>query len=260
MITSSKNPKIQWVSRLIRKSNARHADKAFVIEGVRLIEEAYFADWEINHILYTETLSDRGMNLVNNFHGSETEIEIVSENVMRTISDTKNPQGITAVVGMQSLAVTDQLYLILILDQLRDPGNMGTLLRTCAAANVQAVFITPNSVDIFSPKVLRAGMGAQFQIPILSAGWSEIKNLVSNSNLHVYLATSAGGSVYYEAEFQRPLALIIGGEAEGASEMALQLADSYIKIPMPGGGESLNAAFAAGILLFEIARQREQKQ
>ena len=92
MITSSKNPKIQWVSRLIRKSNVRHADKAFVIEGVRLIEEAYSADWEINHILYTETLSDRGMNLVNDIRGSETEIEIVSENVMRTISETKNPQ------------------------------------------------------------------------------------------------------------------------------------------------------------------------
>jgi TrmH family RNA methyltransferase len=107
---------------------------------------------------------------------------------------------------------------------------------------------------------MRAGMGAQLRIPILSTGWSEIKNLVANSNLHVYLATSVGGGAYYEAEFQQPMALIIGGEAEGASEIALQLTDSKVKIPMPGGGDSLNAAVAAGIMLFEIARQREQKQ
>jgi TrmH family RNA methyltransferase len=260
MITSSKNPKVQRIKRLQSKSKERQAEKEFVIEGVRLMEEAHSANWEFKQVFVTETLSGRGRKLVEVIQESGTKIDSVSSNVMRAISDTKNPQGIAAVIGLKTLPLPDQLNFVLILDKLRDPGNLGTILRTSVAANVQAVFLTPGSVDVLSPKVLRAGMGAQFRIPILPENWIEIDNLLMGANLHVYFATSAGGDSYYAADFKRPLALIIGGEAEGASDRALQDADSKITIPMPGGGESLNAAVAAGILLFEIARQRENNQ
>jgi TrmH family RNA methyltransferase len=256
MITSTQNPRIQWVRRLQSKSRYRQADNVFIIEGVRLIEEAQSANWGFRYIFFTETLGDRGKKLVDHFIGTETKLELVSANVMQAISDTKNPQGILAVLEMKSLPLPGRLDFVLILDRLRDPGNLGAILRTAAAANVQAVFLTTGSVDAYSPKVLRAGMGAQFRLPIQYKDWIEIKNQVKSASLKIYLATTGGGISCYEAGFQHPLALIIGGEADGASDLILQSADSRVMIPMPGGGDSLNAAVAAGILLFEVTRQR----
>ncbi len=257
MITSTKNPTIQWARRLQSKSKERHAENVFVIEGVRLIEAALDANWGARYIFYTETLSDRGMNLVKAYEGRNTQIEAVSSNVMQAISDTKNPQGILAVIEIKSLPAPENIDLILVLDQVRDPGNLGTILRTAAAAGVQAVYLPLGTVDAFSPKVLRAGMGAHFRLPIFSISWNEISSLINGANLHVYLATAEDGKSYYDSDFQRPLVLIIGGEAEGASRTAVEETDSLINIPMPGGGDSLNASVAAGILLFEIARQKE---
>ncbi|MGB7094159.1 MAG: RNA methyltransferase substrate-binding domain-containing protein, partial [Anaerolineales bacterium] len=157
MISSTKNPKIQWVLRLQNKSKDRHADQVFAIEGVRLLEEARASDWKIRSIFYADTLSDRGMNLVNASLNTGTQIESVSPKVMSAISDTKNPQGILAVIEMRSLPVPDQLNFALILDQMRDPGNLGTIRRSAAAAGVQVVYLSPGTVDAFSPKVLRAG-------------------------------------------------------------------------------------------------------
>ena len=260
MISSTKNPKIQWVLRLQKKSKDRHDEQVFAIEGVRLLEEARASDWKIRSIFYADTLSDRGMNLVNASLNTGTQIESVSPKVMSAISDTKNPQGILAVIEMRSLPVPDQLDFALILDQIRDPGNLGTILRSAAAAGAQVVYLSPGTVDTFSPKVLRAGMGAHFRLPIHNARWIDICSRIKSAELHAYLATSEGSDTYHDSDFQRPLILIIGGEAEGASQTAYQVADSQIKIPMPGGGESLNASVVAGILLFEIARQRENKK
>ena len=258
MITSTKNPRIQWVRRLQSKSKERQAEQVIVIEGVRLLEEAQESNWVIRSIFYTETLSDRGMNLVNAYKDSETRLEIASSNVIQAISDTKNPQGILAVIEVQSIPVPDQLDFLLILDGVRDPGNLGTIIRTAAAAGVQAVYLTPGTVDAFSPKVVRAGMGAHFRLPIHCASWIDICSRIKSTNLHAFLATSKSGDSYYDADFQRALVLIIGGESEGASKTAIQVSDSQLQIPMRGGGESLNASVAAGILLFEIAHQREK--
>lgn len=257
MITSVKNPKIQWVKRLQNKPKERQANKVFVVEGVRLVEEAHASNWRIINTFVSETLSVRGKHIVDEIRRAETKIEVVNENVMRSISDTKSPQGIVAIIEMTKLPLPRPLDFILILDQLSDPGNMGTILRTCAAANVQAVFLTEGCVDAYSPKVLRAGMGAQLRVPIEAMNWDEISAHVDASKLHVYLSSAGNGEPYYQVDFQRPLALIIGSESQGVSETAAKHADSKVMIPMPGGGESLNAAVAAGILVFEIARQKE---
>ena len=232
-------------------------EQAFVVEGVRLLEEALESHWRVKFMVYTDDLGERGMNLVEAFEALDTQGELVSKRVMRAVSDTKNPQGILTVIEMQAVQVPDQLDFILILDQIREPGNLGTILRSAEAAGVQAVFMIPGTVDPYSPKVLRAGMGAQFNLPIQISNWDEIMSQISYSNLHTYLAEADQGDVYHQVDFQRPLALIVGGEAEGAGQMAHKISDSLIHIPMPGGGESLNASVSAGILLFEIARQRE---
>ena len=118
------------------------------------------------------------------------------------------------------------------------------------------MFLPPGTADAFAPKVVRAGMGAHFQLPILSAGWEEIEARLSGAKLNIYLAAAGEGQVYTQADFRAPLALVIGSEAEGAGEAAARLAQARVHIPMPGRMESLNAAAAASILLFEVVRQR----
>jgi TrmH family RNA methyltransferase len=149
---------------------------------------------------------------------------------------------------------------LLICDTIRDPGNIGTIMRTALAARVQAIFLTPGSVDCYSPKVVRSAMGAHFRMPVFEMDWEEIDGFLSQTSAgqdkHIYLADSKGGLSYFQADFRSPLALIVGGEAEGAGKEARQLATERVHIPMPGRVESLNAAVAASILLFEVVRQR----
>jgi TrmH family RNA methyltransferase len=213
--------------------------------------------WQVHSLFYTDDLGERGMNLVGAFQERDTKVELVSENVMQAISDTRNPQGILAVLEICDIPLPEGLSFLLILDQIREPGNLGTILRSAAAAGVEAVFLSPGSVDPFSPKVLRAGMGAHFTLPVHLLSWDEIKSQIERLKLHSYLASVNGGKVYHQADFHHPLALIIGGEAGGASDKAFKASDSLIHIPMYREAESLNASVAAGILLFEIARQRE---
>lgn len=257
MITSIQNPKVQMVRRLMSRSKERWAEAAFVVEGVRLVEEAQLAGWEARFLIYSEELSERGMGLVESFHNQGINAEITSKYIMHKISDTKHPQGILGVFDMASLPISSNLDYMLILDQIRDPGNMGTILRSASAAGVQIVYLSPGSVDPFSPKVLRGGMGAHFKLPIIKAAWEEIEIKIKHYEMHCYLATIQRGLAYYEADFLIPFSLIIGSEAYGAGDQALKLADTMVSIPMPGGGESLNASVAAGILLFEASRQRE---
>jgi TrmH family RNA methyltransferase len=258
MITSVHNPKIQTVRKLQSLVKARLEGQSFVIEGVRLAEEALQTGWEARQVLFTAYLDQRGKEVLNGFSTRGVPVEQVSDTVMKAISETEAPQGVLVVLALRSLPIPSSVDFILILDGVRDPGNLGTILRTAAAAGVQAVLLPPGSTDAFAPKVVRAGMGAHFYLPIRHSSWDEIKRILkeSGANLRVYLADSDAGSEHTQVDFRSPLALIIGGEAAGAGTEAISLADERVRIPMPGGAESLNAAIAAGILLFEVVRQR----
>jgi RNA methyltransferase, TrmH family len=256
MITSRHNPKIQWVRNLQARGQERRATELFVVEGVRLVEEAQVSGWDIELVLYTEGLSQRGRKLLESFVEQGVNTEQVAPNVMEVASDTQTSQGILAVIGYRSIELPEQLDFVFIPDGVRDPGNLGTMLRTAAAAGVSAVFLPPGVVDPFSPKVVRAGMGAHFRLPIQSLEWGEIEQIVHDAALYVYLAAAGEGLAHLDCDFRLPLAIVVGGEAEGASRVAQNLADARIHIPMPGGGESLNAAVAAGVLLYEVVRQR----
>ncbi len=258
MITSIRNSKVQQIRALLEEHKEREETQSFVIEGVRLVEEALNCNWLPKRVLYGEGLSERGRMLIDEFIARHVEVEEVSSSVMRYISDTETPQEILAVLPQQELSVAEELNFIVIADQLRDPGNLGTLFRTASAAGVQAVIVTPGTVDPFSPKILRSGMGAHFKLPILQRSWQEIDDLmiVDHSKLKVFVAEPAEGIPYWQLDLKQPLALVIGSEAEGAGWEARQRADELIQIPMPGKSESLNAAIAAGILIFEVVRQR----
>lgn len=253
MITSNQNPKIKLVRALLGRPKERREAGAFVVEGVRLVEEAAKGDWRFEIVLYDETLSERGRLQVESLRSKGVDVEEVSPSVMKSISETEAPQGILAVVEYLQLPIPQSPNFILIPDQVRDPGNLGTLLRSAAAAGVQAVLIPPETTDAFAPKVLRSGMGAHFRLPIQEMSWSEIEKAVAG--MRVYVADMDGRSCW-ETDLRQPVALIIGSEAEGVSEFARKMANGKISIPMSGETESLNAGVAGSVLMFEVMRQR----
>jgi TrmH family RNA methyltransferase len=179
---------------------------------------------------------------------------------MDSLSDTETSQGLLLVMPVTPLTLPATLDFVIVVDQLRDPGNLGTIIRSAKAAGVQAFFLTTGSVDVYSPKVIRSAMGAHFNLPILTMKWSEIHRLCLQQTpaLKIVLAESENALPYWESDFRQPVALVIGGEANGPSEEVRNSVNENVKIPMPGGSESLNAAVAASILLFEVVRQRNQ--
>jgi len=256
MLTSTKNPRIQQIRKLQSIARTRRKEGVFVVEGVRLVEEAMMAGWRPIIVLYTEDINERGQQVVERFRAAGSEILTVAPYVMEAASDTQTPQGILAVLPIPGWELTATPTFVLIPDRVRDPGNLGTLLRTALAAGVDAVILPPGNVDAFSPKVVRAGMGAHFKLPIIFMDWETIGERLAG--LSVFLADSGGGATHLETKFDHPLALIIGGEAAGAGDQAKKLATDRVHIHMPGGAESLNAAVAGSILMFEVVRQRSQ--
>ena len=254
MITSAQNSKLKLARSLMGRPKERLMARAFVAEGVRLVEEALSTGWPVRYALYTAEISARGRELVEKLGANGVEVDQVPEMLLNAVSETETSQGLLAVLDYSPLALPGSLNFAFIADSIRNPGNLGTLLRTAAAAGVQAVFLPPETTDAFAPKVLRAGMGAHFRLPIHSLNWDEIRG--ATRALKIYLADMQG-SPCWQTDFSLPLALIVGGEAEGASEDARRLADGTVSIPMPGQVESLNAGVAGAVLMFEVVRQRK---
>jgi len=255
MLSSTSNSKVKYIRALQARSRNRRESQAIVVEGVRLVEESLNANWDAQLIFYTDDLNPRGWDIIDAYRQKNVEVIQVSPEVMRAVCDTQTPQGILAVLPMDQIFHPDDLNFVLILDDVRDPGNMGTLLRTALAARVDVVLLPPGNVDPYAPKVLRAGMGAHFSLPIRTIDWDEVREIITP--LQVFLTDAAGVHIYSQIDLTIPLALIIGGEANGAGPKARSLADHTLNIPMPGGIESLNAAAAGAILMFEIVRQRQ---
>jgi RNA methyltransferase, TrmH family len=261
MITSTSNPKIQYIRSLLGKKQFREENHAFVVEGVRLVEEVLRAKQKPKIIAYSPKLSSRGQKIVSTFLELKIECEEVAENVMTSLTDTETAQGILAVLPFPELPFPQKPDFLVIADEIRDPGNLGTILRSSLSAGVQGIILTPGTVDAFAPKVLRSGMGSQFFLPIVTMGWKEITSQIKKRikpPLNFFYTISKKGEPYWKKDFTQPLALIIGGEAEGVSPEAVRVADDSVQIPMPGQTESLNAAVAAGIFIFEVVRQRSK--
>jgi TrmH family RNA methyltransferase len=197
--------------------------------------------------------------LLDIFGSAGSAIEEVDGRILHSLSDTDTSQGILALVPQPAATLPGDWDLLLVLDQIRDPGNLGTILRSAAASGVQGVIMTPGSVDVYSPKVVRAGMGAHFRLPLLTLDWPEISAVCKQKRTDpaaLLIADSSGGSPCWQTNLRQPVALVIGSEADGPQPAAFAAGDGMLHIPMPGAAESLNAAMAASILLYEIVRQR----
>jgi len=254
MITSSQNPKIKLVRQLLNQSKARKKKGAFVLEGIRLLEEAVNTEFSPQLLLYTTELDQRGCQLVKDFESRGVVSEETLPEVLRSVSDTETPQGILAVYPLFSLPLPDPADFLLIADEIRDPGNLGTILRSALAAGADGVLLSPGTVDPFSPKVVRAAMGSHFYLPILTTSWEGIKTITRD--LTIFLADMNAGADLWQSNLRDPLAIIIGGEAHGPGKSSRDLANHAIHIPMNEKSESINAAAAGAVLLFEVRRQR----
>ena len=256
MITSLQNDKVRYVRTLQRRRRVRQREQRFVLEGVRLVEEVVRAGFPPGLVFYTErTESDERVGmLLAALRGMGDICYAVSEPVMAACSDTETPQGILAVVPIPSMCCPERPTLTLVLDQVRDPGNLGTILRTALAAGVEQVLLTPGTVDATNPKVVRAAMGAHFHLPVAMRQWDGISQAVAGCD--VWLAEPEGSACYTAVDWTRPAALIVGGEAAGAGKRARTLAQGRVSIPMAARVDSLNTAVATAVVLFEVVRQR----
>ena len=229
----------------------------FVAEGLRTVEEAIKAGVQPAFLFHTPTMLDvpRANQVLSKALERGVDVQAVSEPVMAAMADTVTPSGLLAVLPMPASHIPQPLTWTLVLDGLRDPGNLGTILRSALAAGVEWVATTPGTVDVYSPKVVRAGMGAHFRLALsVDQPWRTLaETLVGMS---VLLADAHQGSPYWQVDWRQPTALVIGGEAEGAAPAAKRLVIGHIMIPMRQDVESLNAAVAASVLLFEAVRQR----
>lgn len=255
MITSSANPKVKFVRGLQAKRAAREAEGLFVVEGVRLVEEAANAAAPPRLVFHTADLDPRAQAVLQRLAARGAQVEAVTPAVLAAASDTQSPQGLLVLAPMPALPAPAALTLALVLDGLGDPGNLGAILRAASAAGVEAVFLAPGTVDPYNPKVVRAAMGAHFHLPIIAANWDDLARRLAG--LDLWLAEARAGQPYHSVDWRQPSALIIGSEASGPSAPARRLAPRQVSIPMPGPAESLNAAIAAAVILFEAARQRQ---
>jgi RNA methyltransferase, TrmH family len=261
-ITSTSNHRIKLARKLYRK---RHRDQTglCVLEGLRLVQDAWAAGAEFDVIFVAEVEPTEAEILPDPSFVAEARRQSIpiltaSREVMAAITETVTPQGIVAIVRIPDPTLPANPGLILVMDRVRDPGNAGTLLRSAAAAGVELVLLGPETVDAYNDKVLRAGMGAHFRLPLRACeDWGEIRSILGERA--IYVADTGGKTAYDRVDWQQPSALIVGGEASGPSDEARQMA-TPVAIPMHGGTESLNAAVAGSIILFEAARQRRKSQ
>jgi len=253
MITSNKNAKVKYVVRLQAERRFRWRERAFVVEGTRWLTELASVGHPLKLVFCTEDWRSSA-NHEAILQQVAAPVQVVSPEVMADLSDTETAPGVLSVAEMVLRPFPPTPTLLLVLDGVANPGNLGTMLRTAAAAGVDGVLLGPGCVDPFNPKVLRGSMGAHLRLPIQDANWAEMAGLLAG--LTVWLADVAEGVAYTAVNWRSPSVLVIGSEARGVGNEAERVANGRCTIPMHAATESLNAAIAAGIILFEAARQR----
>ena len=268
MITSTSNQQMKQVSLLLKKSKERKNTKSFVVEGPRMVVEApvdtlkavYVAESYENNKENAILLSELKDKCVK----ANVTYEVVADNVFKSVSDTQTPQGIMAVVAMpeydlDQLLDGDRTHL-LVLESIQDPGNLGTMVRTGEGAGVTGIIMNKTTVDLFNPKTIRSTMGSIYRVPFYVAeDLGETMKELQARGISLYAAHLKGEHSYDEEDYTKACGFLIGNEGNGLSDEIANLADAYIKIPMEGQVESLNAAISATLLMYEANRQRRRK-
>lgn len=254
MITTSQNKQVKRILKLKKSARERRKEQLFLVEGIRMFEEIP-AD-RLYKVYATEEFQKAHQEMF-----SKMEPELVSPQVMKEISDTMTPQGVLALVKMKEFQMeqlAEENALLLVLENLQDPGNLGTILRTGEGAGVTGIIMSRDTVDIYNPKVIRSTMGSIFRVPFVYAdNMEQVMEFLKKNQITAY-AAHLDGTNYTKEDYNKGTAFFIGNEGNGLSRELTRAADHMIRIPMNGKVESLNAAMAAGLLMYEARRQREE--
>ncbi|OGC92664.1 MAG: hypothetical protein A2142_05060 [candidate division Zixibacteria bacterium RBG_16_48_11] len=245
-----------------QQKKSRKSDNSFVVEGTRLTEEALKSSWNVKELFYSHSFKDsaEGQMLLDLARRKRIEVTEVQEKVVRKMAETQTPQGVVAVVEHRSfdleLFLDQKPAFTLALESLKDPGNLGTIIRTADALGVEGIFLSAQSVELYNPKVVRSSMGSLFHLPIFYP--VPILELLHRlkGDIKIVASLASGGANCKQVDFSDPICLLIGGEAFGLSKEVQALADSKVSIPDYGSAESLNVSVAAGILMYEIAQSK----
>lgn len=264
MITSKQNERIRITKRLHRR---RYRDQTglFIAEGLRLVETILSTN-NILELYYTAELlnTDRGRSLLALCDNEKMKIFQCSDSVFAELSMTENTQGVLAVVNQPKplLDWHQQLEqgIVLVVDRIQDPGNLGTILRTSLAAGIDGIWLLKGTVDLFNPKVVRASMGAIMNLNFSCLTSSQCIELARNHDLELIVTDIEAGVEYFQQDFRKKLALVVGNEASGVDADLIKAAKKSIYIPTTDAVESLNVSVATSILLYEIVRQRKFEQ
>ncbi len=267
VITSTDNRQIKNVSVLMKKAKERKNQGVFVVEGPKMCFEAPFSWVETVYIAESFYRDSEEFGRLEDYIQAAKEeqvsirYEVVSDSVFKTVSDTQTPQGILAVVRMPEYGLPELRKggntLLLVLESIQDPGNLGTMIRTGEGAGVTGVIMNRTTVDLFNPKTIRSTMGSIYRIPFFVAeDLGETVEKVKKAGVRLYAAHLKGKMAYDEPDYTGPCGFLIGNEGNGLSAELADLASGYIRIPMEGNVESLNAAVSASLLVYECNRQR----
>lgn len=258
MITSASNGQVKNIIQLNRRGKARREQGVFVAEGRKMFSEAP-PKW-VEKVYVSEALTGAAELMA---QVRRLPYEVVAEPVFRQMSDTQTPQGILTVLKTPEYRLEEILDrenpLLMVLEDLQDPGNAGTIFRTGEGAGISGVLLTRNCVDITNPKVIRSTMGSVYRMPFVYVeDVASLSEAFRSRSIRTYAAHLQGKNTYDKEDYTQGSAFFIGNEGKGLTEEAAQTADTWIRIPMGGQVESLNAAMAAGILMYEAARQRRR--
>lgn len=275
MITSCANSKVKRIVALQEKSRNRAKENVFIAEGLKMFEEAPLS--AIREVYIEETVADALENgelqrtdALEKWKACEREgipVETVTREVLLKMSDTQSPQGVLCVIERHSYDVKEmvtaairrkqesgQSPLFLLLEDIQDPGNLGTMIRTAEGAGADGIIMSRGTVDIYNPKTIRSTMGSLYRVPfVYTDALSEVIALLQKEEIKVYAAHLKGEKYYHQFSYKEGAAFLIGNEGNGLKKETADLADCYLKIPMEGKLESLNASVAAALLMYQAA-------
>jgi RNA methyltransferase, TrmH family len=258
MLTSLQNPLVKQLKKLHR-AKERHEQQLFLLEGTHLLEAAcltgrsldtvcYTSDWQLHHPTLWQQVEQRSRR-----------VELVSHDVLKAIATTVEPDGIIATLERASTPTPQFTSLGLVLQTIQDPGNLGTIIRTAAAASAEGILLSADCVDLDHPKVLRASAGQWFQMPMTtSSTLAESLHHYQQQGMQLIATLPTATQTYWQIDLQKPTLLLLGNEGAGLSSEIAALADHQVNIPLSPGVESLNVAIAAALMLYEVKRQRSQ--
>lgn len=259
MITAASNQRVKNLMNLIQKSKARREQDVFITEGIKMFLEADLE--KIKEVYVSQSFYEKG---VGREKIEKCNYEILSEELFKKVSDTQTPQGILCVLEQYHYTLDDMVQkenpLLLILEDIQDPGNLGTMVRTAEGAGVDGIIMTKGTVDIYNPKTIRSTMGSVYRMPFFyTEELLQVMQSLQKRNVKLYAAHLKGEQYYDEMDFRQGTAFLIGNEGNGLKDETANQADVYMKIPMEGKVESLNAAVASVILMYEAGRQRRRE-